>query len=164
MKTKKLLQQTTLIVVLSFIIGFGVNFALVIKYFQGEFRHAFLRSEEYPSIRFISLAEAETLFSRREALFIDTRSEEDFQGGHIFGAKNIPFVEHEKEKVLNLLSFPFDKTIVAYCDGSECQSSVELAKLLHKRGYEDIRVFFGGWVEWMKEGLPVASGKENDSQ
>lgn len=164
MKIKKLFQQAASIVVLSFIIGFGVNFSLVKKYFQGEFRHAFILSEEYPSIKFIFLAEAEELFSRGEALFIDTRSEEDFQAGHIFGARNIPFVEHEEEKVLNLLPFPLDKALVVYCDGSECQSSVELAKFLHAHDFRDIRVFFGGWVEWVREGLPVDSGSEYDSQ
>ena len=162
--TKKLIQQVASIVILSFIIGFGVNFSLIKKYFQGEFRHAFFLSEEYPLIRFISLAEAEELFSRGEALFIDTRSEKDFQAGHIFGAKNIPFVEHEEEKVLNLLSFPLEKTLVVYCDGSECQSSVELAKFLHKHDFRDIRVFFGGWVEWVRGGLPVDSGSEDGSQ
>jgi len=164
MKIKKLFQKAASIVVLSFIIGFGVNFSLVKKYFQGEFRHAFILSEEFPSIKFISLAEAEELFSRGEALFIDTRSEEDFRAGHIFGARSIPFVEHEEEKVLNLLPFPLDKTLVVYCDGSECQSSVELAKFLHKKDFRDIRVFFGGWVEWVREGLPVDSGTEYDSQ
>ena len=164
MKIKKLFQHAASIVILSFIIGFGVNFSLVKKYFQGEFRHAFMLSEEYPSIKFISLAEAEELFSKGEALFIDTRSEEDFQAGHIFGARNIPFVEHEEVKVLDVLPFPLDKTLVVYCDGSECQSSVELGKFLHKSDFRDIRVFFGGWVEWVREGLPVDSGTEYDSQ
>lgn len=164
MNIKKLFRQVASIVVLSFIIGLGANFSLVKKYFQGEFRHAFIRSEEYPSIRFISLSEAEELFSRGEARFIDTRSEKDFLAGRILGAKNIPFVEYKQEKVSNLLSFPLDETLVVYCDGSECQSSVELAKLLHKKGFRDIRVFFGGWVEWVREGLPVDSGSEDDSQ
>ena len=164
MRTKKFLQQTASIVILSFIIGFGVNFSLVKKYFRGEFRHAFILSEEYPSVKFISLAEAEDLFSKGEALFIDTRSEEDFKAGHIFGARNIPFEERDEEKVLNLLPSLLDKTLVLYCDGSECQSSVELAKFLHKHDFKDIRVFFGGWVEWVREGLPVDSGSEYDSQ
>jgi len=164
MRTKKFLQQTASIVIFSFIIGFGVNFSLVKKYFRGEFRHAFILSEEYPSVKFISLAEAEDLFSKGEALFIDTRSEEDFKAGHIFGARNIPFEERDEEKVLNLLPSLLDKTLVLYCDGSECQSSVELAKFLHKHDFKDIRVFFGGWVEWVREGLPVDSGSEYDSQ
>jgi len=50
--TKKLIQQVASIVILSFIIGFGVNFSLIKKYFQGEFRRAFFLSEEYPLIRF----------------------------------------------------------------------------------------------------------------
>ncbi|UCC38308.1 MAG: rhodanese-like domain-containing protein [Candidatus Aminicenantes bacterium] len=164
MTIKKLFRQIVFILILSSILGFSINFHLVKNYFQGEFRRAFLRSEEYPSIRFISLAEAEELFSRGVALFIDTRSEEIFQKGHILGARNIPFVERKEEKVLDLLSFPLEKTLVVYCDGSDCQSSVELAKLLHKKDFKDIRIFFGGWLEWVSEGLPVDSRSEDASK
>ncbi len=159
MRSKKLLKEILLILILSSILGFGWNFSLIKKYFQGEYRHAFLSKEEYPSIAFITLAEAEDLFSQGEALFIDSRSEKDFKSGHIPGAVNIPAVE-EKGGALSSFSFPKERTLVVYCDGSECQSSVFLAKLLHQKGLVNIKVFFGGWVEWIREGLPVALGDD----
>lgn len=155
MRSKKLLKEILLILILSSILGFGANFSLIKKYFQGEYRHAFLSREEYPSIVFITIAEAEDLFAQGKALFIDSRSEKDFQSGHIPGAVNIP-VAQERKKAQDSFSFPKERTLVIYCDGSECQSSVFLAKLLHQEGFANIKVFFGGWVEWMREGLPVA--------
>ncbi len=157
MALKRLVQQIVFILILSSIIGLGANFSLIKKYIQGEFRHTFLSSEEYPSIAFITFEEAEELFSKGEALFIDSRPEEAFQEGHILGATNIPFEEQKEGDILNLFSLALEGTLVVYCDGSECRSSVELAKLLHEKGFKDIKVFFGGWIEWKKEGLPVSS-------
>lgn len=161
MRSKKLLKEILLILILSSILGFGANFSLIKKYFQGEYRHAFLSKEEYPSITFITLTEAEDLFSQGKALFIDSRSEKDFRSGHVPAAVNIP-VDEKKEEAFDSFSFPKERTLVIYCDGSECQSSVVLAKLLHQKGFVNIKVFFGGWVEWKREGLPVTM--ENDQQ
>ncbi len=159
MTIKKLLLQIALILFLSLIIGLGVNFSLIQKYFLGDFRFGFISLDEYTSIMFITLGEAEGLFLEGEALFIDSRPKEAFQEAHILGAVNIPFEEYKKEKALDLIFLPPEGTVVVYCDGSECNSSVELAKVLHKKGLLDIRIFFGGWIEWTAEGLPVSSEK-----
>ncbi|NIM59827.1 MAG: hypothetical protein GTO16_12940 [Candidatus Aminicenantes bacterium] len=159
MTLKKLLLQIALILFLGIIIGLGINFSLLQKYFLGDFRFGFISLDEYTSIMFITLGEAEELFLERNALFIDSRPKETFQEGHIMGAVNIPFEEYKKEKALDLIFLPPEETVVVYCDGSECNSSVELAKVLHKKGLLDIRIFFGGWVEWTEGGLPVSSEK-----
>jgi rhodanese-related sulfurtransferase len=156
MALKKFLPQIVLILFLGLIIGLGINFSLVQKYFLGDFRFGFISLDEYSSIMFITLGEAEELFLERDALFIDSRPKEAFQEGHILGAVNIPFEEYKREKALDLIFLPPEGTVVIYCDGSECNSSVELAKVFHKKGLLDIRIFFGGWVEWKGEGLPVS--------
>ncbi len=162
MKPNKLFYQVVFILAFSSILGVVANFPLIEKYFKGEYRYSFLSLERYSSITFITLAEAEELFARREALFIDSRSKENFRDSHIMEAKNIPFETHKERKDLNVPSLPLEGTLVVYCDGSECQSSVELAKRLHKMDFKDIRVFFGGWAEWIREGLPISS--ENDKK
>jgi len=162
MALKRLLLQIALILFLSLIIGLGINFSLIKKYFLGDFRFGFISLEEYSSITFITLGEAEGLFSEGEALFIDSRPKEAFRTGHILGAVNIPFEEYKKEEALDLIFLPPEGTIVIYCDGSECNSSLELAKVLHRKGLIDIKIFFGGCVEWVREGLPASS--ENDPQ
>ena len=159
MALKKLLLRIAFILFLGSIIGLGINFSLIKKYFLGDFRFGFISLEKYTSITFITLGEAEGLFSEEEALFIDSRPKEAFQAGHIMGAVNIPFEEYKKENALDLIFLPPEGTVVVYCDGSECNSSLELAKVLHRKGLLDIRIFFGGWVEWTREGLPVSSEK-----
>jgi len=159
---KKMIQRVALILLFSSIIGLGANISLIKKFFNGEYQFGFFSLEEFSSIVFITLGEAEELFATGSALFIDSRAAEDFKKGHIFGAVNIPFVERKKKEELNMESYPPEGIYVVYCDANECQSSVELAKRLHEKGFQDIRVFFGGWEEWVREGLPVS--REDDSK
>jgi rhodanese-related sulfurtransferase len=155
LKLKKIFFHVLLIAALCTLFGLGINARLIKRYIQGEFQHGFLSTEEFTSISFISLLEAEDLFAGQLALFIDSREAEAFKGGHIVGAMNIPYTKP------GLTSLPDDlpawraRTLVIYCDGSECRSSVALAKFLHSKGCTDLRVFFGGWDEWLRIGLPV---------
>lgn len=157
---KKLLSQAFFITALSVLLGLGVNFGLIKQYLNGDFNYAFLSAEEYPSLSFITLAEAENLFSIQEALFIDSRNADSYREGRIFGAINIPYETEGDTRLLAEMSVPKEMTLVVYCDGSECQSSVGLAKRLNEEGFTDIRVFFGGWEEWLREGLPVKKGND----
>ena len=79
--TKKLLTHILFIIVLSVFIGFGTNFRLIKQFLGGEFQYGFISSEEYPSVSFIMLPEAEGLFSMNEAQFIDSRNAEAFKAG-----------------------------------------------------------------------------------
>lgn len=162
MAKKRLLQQVLFILILSSIIGLGANFHLIKKYLQREFRQSFLSSEKFPAITFISLPEAEELFVSKEAIFIDSRPKADYWEGHILGALSIPFEQQKDKEALVELGLLPDKSLVVYCDGGACQSSVELAKSLAAYGFKSIKVFFGGWVEWVQAGLPIS--KEDDWQ
>jgi rhodanese-related sulfurtransferase len=159
MRLKRLILQVIIILCLSFVIGISANLSLIKKYRQGEFSSSFLSSEEFPSIQFIGVFEAEDLFVGGNAVFLDSRNEEKYLEGHILGALNIPF-EGSERLVGEQISLPHGQTLIVYCDGNECQSSVLLAKALAEYGFEDIRIFFGGWVEWVAAGLPQS--EEND--
>ena len=158
---KKLLTHIGFIMALSVLLGFGTNVRLIKQFLGGEFQYGFISSEEYPSISFIMLPEAEELFSMNETLFIDSRMAEAFKAGHIYGAVNIPYEDNIDASLLVELSVPKEKSLVVYCDGSQCQSSVGLTRLLHDQGFINIRIFFGGWKEWQMEGLPV---EKNDDK
>lgn len=160
MRKGKLFSQIAIIVVLSFVLGLAMNYSLVRQYLQGDFTHGFISEEDYPNITFITLAEAEDLFLQGAAAFIDSRTAEKFRAGRILGAVNVPFEEDRSEDRLDRISFPEDRILVIYCDGSDCQSSVQLAKVLHERGYLSLKVFFGGWKEWLREGLPIEDDPE----
>jgi rhodanese-related sulfurtransferase len=102
----------------------------------------------------ISLSEAWNLYQSGDAVFVDARHEFDFRLGHITGAINVPLREYEVKKAL-LSGFPKNKLIVAYCDGAECNSSIELSVKLMQDGYTDVKIFFGGWREWEDANHPT---------
>lgn len=105
------------------------------------------------SPRFITYDEAVQLHQSGGAVFIDSRHDYDFRLGHIPGAVNIPLKELTSRR--NFLdSIPRSSTLVTYCDGQECNSSIELAKNLAAAGYRRVNIFFGGWKEWQAHRQP----------
>jgi rhodanese-related sulfurtransferase len=102
----------------------------------------------------ITREQAQTDFESGSALFIDARHEFDYKLGHIKGAINIPLRMYDKKKDL-LTSVPKNRLLVVYCDGAECNSSIELSTTLAKEGYTDVKIFFGGWRDWSSANLPI---------
>jgi rhodanese-related sulfurtransferase len=102
----------------------------------------------------IHLQEAQRLFETGSALFLDSRNAYDYDRGHIKGAMNIPLKEWENAKH-RLESLSKDHPFVVYCDGAECNSSIELAAKLYAAGFTNVKIFFGGWREWEGSGLPT---------
>lgn len=169
MDRRKLLRGVFLIAGLSFVLAGAVNFRLVRRYLRGEFRQGYLDRGVYPGIRFITLAEAEDLFARSGSagrddpegtVFIDSRSRDLYAGGHIPGSRNIPLDEVSAAKSAGArllaaeLPEPAGRTLVIYCEGGDCQTSIALGRLIHDAGFTDIRIFSGGFAEWSAAGLP----------
>ncbi len=102
---------------------------------------------------FISYEEAVQLFNSGDALFVDARHEYDYSQGHVKGAINVPLADFKLQKSA-LSDVKRDQTIVTYCDGAECNSSIELAKLLSAAGFTKVKMFFGGWNEWQSHQQP----------
>lgn len=106
-----------------------------------------------PSI--IDVQEALSLYQEGKAVFIDARHEYDYKLGHIRGAVNLPMADFDNKADV-LASLPKNKTLVTYCDGADCNSSIELATKLIESGFSSVKVFFAGWNEWQGQRLPVA--------
>jgi rhodanese-related sulfurtransferase len=102
----------------------------------------------------ISRDEARTFFESGSALFVDARHEFDFNLGHIKGALNVPLKDYDVKKSA-LSGVANDHLIIVYCDGAECNSSIELSVRLMKDGYRNVRIFFGGWRDWVDANLPI---------
>jgi len=112
----------------------------------------------------VSLEQAYALFLKGEAIFIDTREEEEYDEGHIAGAINLPFdfwddywpyVEPELDP---------EAEIVAYCGGFDCELSLFAARELKNLGYEKSYIFFGGWPQWEEAGLPAEETVYEDEE
>ncbi|HAO21773.1 MAG: hypothetical protein BWK80_57270 [Desulfobacteraceae bacterium IS3] len=153
------IRQSVILILLSAVIGISVNS---------------LRSDRVPLIgewspeaqmvsadgkkMAISLEEAKTLFNTQKAVFLDARSPEDYQGGHIQGAKNLPWLEFAKYFDQTTSDIAQDQIMIAYCDGETCHLSKELAKALTEMGFQNARVLINGWSLWIQNGLPIQKG------
>jgi ArsR family transcriptional regulator len=91
------------------------------------------------------------------ATVLDVRPEDEFAGGHLPNALNIPLSQLERR----LAELPSDQEIVAYCRGPWCVLSFEAVALLRQRGYRARRLE-DGFPEWKIAGLPTS--QENRSQ
>jgi len=78
----------------------------------------------------------------RKAQLIDVREPNEFEKGHILGARNIP-VTQLKQRLVELRK---DKPIYLYCAGES--RSARAAEMLYKKGYKDIYQLKGGFKKW----------------
>ena len=103
----------------------------------------------------VSLAEMKRLWDEGAAYIIDARDPYEYAEGHIPGAINIPY--DRLPEYLDMLSseVPMDGDVVVYCRGPECDFSDQLATELKILGYQNVRVFTGGWEQWTAAGYPV---------
>lgn len=107
----------------------------------------------------VNLSEAMAAFNSGQAIFLDARKEEDYQAGHIKGALRCFLEEFDAEYPLVKDKLPREALIITYCGGDECELSLFLARNLKNEGYGNVKIFFGGWEEWTKAGLPITSGE-----
>lgn len=94
------------------------------------------------------------------AVFVDTRSDEDFQKGHVRGALNIPSYEMERSYPMVAALMPEDYRIVLYCHGPECDMAEEVAGFLAQLGYERMMIMVSGYPAWEMSGFPVEKGRD----
>ena len=80
---------------------------------------------------------------RGDVVLVDVRLEEEFDAGHIAGARSIPLDELEQ----GLADLPADQEIVAYCRGPFCAYAHEAVRQLRAVGRDAVRLE-DGWPEW----------------
>ena len=99
--------------------------------------------------------EARQLFDSGEYVFVDARSPEDFEAGHIPGAVSLPVGQSEERVAAFLERYPPEASIITYCSGRTCQDSHHLAEFLLEFGYDNVTVFIDGFPGWEAEGHPI---------
>ncbi|KGX88860.1 hypothetical protein N784_00470 [Pontibacillus litoralis JSM 072002] len=78
----------------------------------------------------------------RKAQLIDVREPNEFKGGHILGARNIP-VTQLKQRLQEIRP---DKPVYLYCQNAA--RSTRAANILHKKGYKHLHQLQGGFKKW----------------
>ena len=90
----------------------------------------------------VNLSEKEFVENMRKGKLVDLRKKEEFDQGHINGARNIPFVMLTR----NPGKLRRDLPIYLYCEkGKVCKRA---ALVLYGKGYENIYQLEGGLTNW----------------
>ena len=98
---------------------------------------------------------AKKLYDSERFLFVDARSRDDYNEGHIKGAVSLPVGQFDEKIEAFLEQYPPEKAIITYCSGRTCEDSHNLAQLLLAVGYTKINVFIDGFPGWEAEGHPI---------
>ncbi|PQJ26822.1 ArsR family transcriptional regulator [Salinibacter sp. 10B] len=101
----------------------------------------------------LSQEELEERLERDDVLVLDVRPEEEFEAGHIPGARSIPVDQLEE----HLDELPEDRDIVAYCRGPYCVYSDDAVRKLQEKG-RNARRLSEGLPDWLVEGRSVEHG------
>ncbi len=90
---------------------------------------------------------------------IDARSEDKYLRGHIPFARNLPS-ESAESRIAEAFQWSPDPTapVIVYCGGDECDESEHVYKVLKDSGFTNLRLYFGGWRDWLEAGMPVEEG------
>ena len=102
-----------------------------------------------------TIDQARELYDSGEYIFIDARSPEDYEEGHIKGAVSLPVGQFEEKIAAFLERYPPEASIVTYCSGRTCEDSHHLAEFLLEFGYDKVNVFIDGFPGWEAEGHPI---------
>lgn len=101
----------------------------------------------------LSHEELKERLQQDDVLVLDVRPEEEYEAGHIPGARSIPIDRLETR----LEELPEDKEIVAYCRGPYCVYSDDAVRKLREEG-RNARRLSEGLPDWLAEGRPVEQG------
>jgi rhodanese-related sulfurtransferase len=98
---------------------------------------------------------AKKLYDSQKFVFVDARSRDDYDEGHIKGAVSLPVGQFDEKIETFLEQYPPEKAIITYCSGRTCEDSHRLTQLLLAFGYTEINVFIDGYPGWEAEGYPI---------
>lgn len=98
----------------------------------------------------VNAPDARALMAKKSGLvLVDVRTPEEFQQGHLKGAKLIPL--NQLQQRMN--EIPRDKPILVYC--AVGARSLNAARFLSSQGYRDVYQISDGLVGWYKNGFPI---------
>ncbi|MES2382949.1 MAG: rhodanese-like domain-containing protein [Pseudomonadota bacterium] len=99
----------------------------------------------------LSATGAVQLINRDKAVVIDVSEVEEFAGGHVVGAKNIPLSQLE-EKLPATVKNKALPLILVCPSGARANRALAMAK---KLGYEQAQCLAGGLKSWKEAKLPL---------
>lgn len=89
-----------------------------------------------------TVTEEEFRAGYRKAQLIDVREPNEFEGGHILGARNIPLSQMK----MRMKELRPDLPVYLYDQNG--MRSARAAQFLHRRGFRDLTQLQGGFKKW----------------
>jgi rhodanese-related sulfurtransferase len=72
-----------------------------------------------------------------------------------FRAKHLPGSIHFKTPEEMFAGLGKDEEIVVYCSNVDCHASLATIQKLRQHGYQNVRHYAGGLIDWAAAGLPL---------
>jgi len=105
----------------------------------------------------VSTEELRRILADGSAIVVDTRSREEFEAGHIPGARMLDAPASENvNAVERMVRGDKGAALVLYCNGPYCQASRRLAEQLVGAGFSNVRRYQLGIPIWRALGGPTA--------
>ena len=95
------------------------------------------------------------LINRESPLLVDLSSNQDFEKGHIAGARHVPLSQYDPEN--KELAKVRELPVAVYCKNGHTSS--QAASRLVKAGFKQVYWLGGGLGAWQQGGLPTTKGK-----
>ena len=101
--------------------------------------------------RRITRADAQQLVKEGKAVYVDVRSKETYDKGHIKGAISLP----GSQLIARMNEIPAGKMAITYCACVEEHTAAVAVVKLNRAGNRNVAALVGGWNEWIEKGLPI---------
>lgn len=160
---KRIGLEACVLIAFGVLVGLSLNHQLLLDAFSGHLvsQPRQTASESVPTaLPMPALIDEVQQVAASGGLIVDARSPEQYAAGHIEGAVSLPLVEIDAALQDFAARVDTNRSLVIYCSGFGCPDSFDLAVRLIESGYQDVRVFEGGYPEWRDAGLPVAGNQQ----
>ena len=155
-----LFREAVLICLVGAALGLGVNHTLVLEVLHGREGRVVAPHQDSGGALVLPAARAEVVqLLKAGAVLVDARAPELFAEGHLAGAFSLPVGDLDTVLPSFIKKVSPETPLVVYCSGYGCPDSEDVAARLVGAGFDNVRVYEGGFPEWKDAGLPVETGR-----
>ncbi len=126
----------------------------------GDWDHHIETKAFQAGIPVVFLAGTQERVAEAHAVLFDARIPEEYEAGHLPGARNLPVGEMDQRLGALASLLTMETPILVYCGGADCSDSLELAMKLRGVGFQDLTLYPGGYAEWIEYGGAIHTGGE----
>jgi len=100
------------------------------------------------------------IVEKKERVILDARHKDVYAQGHLPGALSYSLIEFYENPDKLLSAYGKDTALLIYCSSIECTDSHTLAGRLIELKYTDVKVFAGGFRQWVEMGFKIEKNEE----